>query len=66
MARGHQKIQAQQKNAEKKAKMKKGSSQDAKKSAAAALKFSCTVCKVSCPSAGDSDLFAILIVCVFL
>ena len=47
MARGHQKIQAQQKNAAKQAQLKKGKSSDQKKAAAAALTFSCSVCKVS-------------------
>jgi len=45
MARGHQKIQSQQKNAEKQAKMKKGQSSDQKKAAQAALVYSCAVCK---------------------
>ena len=44
MARGQQKIQSQQKNAEKRAKSKKGSSQ--LKAAGAALVHSCPVCKV--------------------
>ena len=44
MARGQQKIQSQQKNAEKKAKQKKGSSQ--LKAADKALIYSCTVCLV--------------------
>ena len=44
MARGQQKIQSQQKNAEKQAKLKKGTS--SKKSANAALVFSCSVCMV--------------------
>ena len=44
MARGQQKIQSQQKNAEKAAKLKKGTSQ--KQSANAALVFKCTVCMV--------------------
>eukprot|EP01135_Chromosphaera_perkinsii_P009259 Nk52_evm11s1705 gene=Nk52_evmTU11s1705 len=47
MARGQQKIQAQQKNAQKLAKAKKGV--DNKKSAQAALKFICTVCKSQMP-----------------
>jgi len=46
MARGQQKIQSQQKNAEKQAKLKKGQGTDQKKSAAAALVYSCAVCKV--------------------
>ena len=50
MARGHQKIQSQQKAQEKAAKIKKQeghSASDQKKSAAAALKASCAVCKVN-------------------
>ena len=50
MARGHQKIQSQQKAAEKAAKLKKQqghSANDQKKAAAAALKAVCSVCKVS-------------------
>ena len=46
MARGHQKIQSQQKNAEKKAAMKKTLSHDQKKAAQKALVHTCTVCKV--------------------
>lgn len=46
MARGQQKIQSQQKNAEKQAKLKKAGATDQKKSAAAALVFQCSVCKV--------------------
>lgn len=49
MARGQQKIQSQQKAAEKQAKMKKQaghSATDQKKAAAVALKASCSVCKV--------------------
>jgi len=52
MARGHQKEQSKQKNAKKNeamAKQKGHSVHDQKKSAAAALTFSCTVCKVCCP-----------------
>ena len=45
MARGQQKIQSQQKNAEKRAKQKKGASQ--LKAADKALVYSCTVCLVS-------------------
>jgi len=48
MARGQQKIQSQQKNAEKQAKAKKGGL-DQKKSAAAALVYSCAVCKTQMP-----------------
>ena len=47
MARGQQKIQSQQKNAEKQAKMKKAQGADQKKAAKAALVFTCSVCKVS-------------------
>lgn len=47
MARGQQKIQSQQKNAEKRAKQKKGTSQI--KSAEKALVFSCTVCMSKMP-----------------
>eukprot|EP00795_Rhopilema_esculentum_P008411 gene8411-14390_t len=47
MARGQQKIQSQQKNAEKRAKSKKGTSQI--KSAGAALVHSCPVCKSQMP-----------------
>jgi len=50
MARGQQKIQSQQKNAEKQAKLKKGGSlADQKKAAAKALTFVCTVCKSQMP-----------------
>eukprot|EP00794_Sanderia_malayensis_P011844 gene11844-13074_t len=47
MARGQQKVQSQQKNAERKAKAKKGTSQ--LKAANAALIYSCTVCKSQMP-----------------
>jgi hypothetical protein len=47
MARGQQKIQSQQKNAEKQAKMKKAKGHDQKKAAAAGLTFKCGVCMVS-------------------
>ena len=49
MARGQQKIQSQQKAAEKAAKLKKAQGQskkDNEKTAAAGLKSSCSVCKV--------------------
>jgi hypothetical protein len=49
MARGQQKIQSQQKNAEKQAKLKKAAGSDQKKSAAAALVYSCAVCKTQMP-----------------
>jgi len=45
MARGQQKIQSQQKNAEKQAKMKKAKSGDNKKSAQAALVIICPICR---------------------
>ena len=50
MARGQQKIQSQQKAAEKAAKLKKMQGQtlkDSKNAAAAGLKASCSVCKVN-------------------
>lgn len=50
MARGHQKEQSKQKNAKKSeqmAKQKGHSAADQKKSAAAALTYSCPVCRVS-------------------
>jgi len=47
MARGQQKIQAQQKNAERQAKLKKGTSQKA--SANAALVHQCSVCMSRMP-----------------
>ena len=46
MARGQQKIQSQQKNAERQAKMKKKGT-DQKKAAQAALKIVCPVCSFS-------------------
>lgn len=49
MARGQQKIQSQQKNAEKQAKLKKAQGTDQKKSAAAALVYTCSVCKTQMP-----------------
>lgn len=48
MTRGQQKIQAQQKNAAKQSKAKKGS-HDQKKAAQAALVYSCPVCKSQMP-----------------
>lgn len=47
MARGHQKIQSQQKNAKKQAEMKKAKGHDQKTAAKAALVFTCLVCRVS-------------------
>jgi hypothetical protein len=49
MARGQQKIQSQQKNAEKQAKLKKAAGSDQKKSAAAALIYKCSVCMTQMP-----------------
>merc|ERR1712083_229709 len=52
MARGQQKIQSQQKAAEKAAKLKKAqgnSKKDNEKTAAAGLKSSCSVCKAQMP-----------------
>jgi len=48
MARGQQKIQSQQKNAERQAKLKKGGTSQ-KKSANAALVHKCTVCMSTMP-----------------
>merc|ERR1711933_241138 len=45
MARGQQKIQSQQKNAERQAKMKKAKGSDQRKAAQAALKIICGVCR---------------------
>lgn len=44
MARGQQKIQSQQKKAQKMEKLKKSASHDQKKAAAAALNYKCKVC----------------------
>ena len=46
MARGHQKFQSQQKNAQKQEKLKKAQGHDQKSAALKALVFTCTVCKV--------------------
>lgn len=46
MARGHQKFQAQQKNAKKQADIKKSKGHDQKAAAKAALVYTCTVCRV--------------------
>ena len=49
MARGHQKFQSQQKNAQKQEKLKKAQGgPDQKAAAQKALVFTCTVCKVCC------------------
>ncbi len=50
MARGHQKIQSQAKNAKKQAEMKKAKGHDQKAAAKAALVFTCLVCRVSMKS----------------
>uniref|UniRef100_A0A3Q4BR76 Small EDRK-rich factor-like N-terminal domain-containing protein n=1 Tax=Mola mola TaxID=94237 RepID=A0A3Q4BR76_MOLML len=47
MARGHQKIQSQQKNAKKQAELKKAKGHDQKTAAKAALVFTCLVCKLN-------------------
>ncbi|KAJ7370053.1 hypothetical protein OS493_034496 [Desmophyllum pertusum] len=49
MARGHQKFQSQQKNAQKMEKLKKAQGHDSKSSAQKALVFTCTVCKSQMP-----------------
>lgn len=49
MARGHQKLQSQQKNAKKQAEMKKAKGHDQKTAAKAALLFTCAVCKSQMP-----------------
>ncbi|KAF1381676.1 hypothetical protein PFLUV_G00156420 [Perca fluviatilis] len=49
MARGHQKLQSQQKNAKKQAEMKKAKSHDQKTAAKAALVFTCAVCRSQMP-----------------
>ncbi|KAM3596535.1 uncharacterized protein V6R79_016212 [Siganus canaliculatus] len=49
MARGHQKIQSQQKNAKKQAEMKKAKGHDQKTAAKAALVFTCLVCRSQMP-----------------
>ncbi|XP_072530807.1 zinc finger protein 706 [Salminus brasiliensis] len=49
MARGHQKIQSQQKNAKKQAEIKKSKGHDQKTAAKAALVFTCGVCRSQMP-----------------
>ncbi|KAK3511878.1 hypothetical protein QTP70_027468 [Hemibagrus guttatus] len=49
MARGHQKIQSQQKNAKKQAEIKKSKGHDQKTAAKAALVYTCGVCRVPPP-----------------
>jgi len=53
MARGQQKIQSQQKNAEKQAKKKKAAAGDQKKAAAKALKVICASCRLAMMSQSD-------------
>ncbi|KAG8570314.1 hypothetical protein GDO81_011206 [Engystomops pustulosus] len=49
MARGHQKIQSQQKNAKKQAEQKKKQGHDQKAAAKAALVYTCSVCRTQMP-----------------
>ena len=49
MARGQQKIQSQQKNAAKQAKLKKGAGGDQKAAAKKALIYTCPVCRTQMP-----------------
>ncbi|XP_061074603.1 zinc finger protein 706 [Conger conger] len=49
MARGHQKIQSQQKNAKKQAEAKKSKAHDQKAAAKVALVFTCAVCRTQMP-----------------
>lgn len=56
MARGHQKIQSQQKNAKKQAEMKKSKGHDQKMAAKAALVFTCSVCKVHLAPVGIKSI----------
>ncbi|GMS96787.1 hypothetical protein PENTCL1PPCAC_18962 [Pristionchus entomophagus] len=49
MARGQQKVQSQQKNAEKQAKLKKAQGTDQKTAAMASLIFKCSVCMAQMP-----------------
>ncbi|XP_016321746.1 zinc finger protein 706-like isoform X2 [Sinocyclocheilus anshuiensis] len=58
MARGHQKIQSQQKNAKKQAEIKKSKGHDQKTAAKAALVFTCGVCRVSVANARSQALQA--------
>ncbi len=56
MARGQQKIQSQQKAAERAAKQKKAQGHDQKKAAKAALVYQCTVCKVGMQRNATSNI----------
>ncbi|NP_001086664.1 zinc finger protein 706 L homeolog [Xenopus laevis] len=49
MARGHQKLQSQQKNQKKQAEQKKKHGHDQKAAAKAALVFTCSVCRTQMP-----------------
>uniref|UniRef100_A0A3B3TA63 Zinc finger protein 706 n=1 Tax=Paramormyrops kingsleyae TaxID=1676925 RepID=A0A3B3TA63_9TELE len=49
MARGHQKIQSQQKNAKKQAEAKKSKGHDQKAAAKVALVYTCAVCRTQMP-----------------
>ncbi|XP_073488156.1 zinc finger protein 706 [Lithobates pipiens] len=49
MARGHQKIQSQQKNAKKQAEQKKKQGHDQKAAAKVALVYTCLVCRTQMP-----------------
>ncbi|GAA6065804.1 zinc finger protein 706 isoform X2 [Tachysurus ichikawai] len=55
MARGHQKIQSQQKNAKKQAEIKKSKGHDQKTAAKAALVYTCGVCRS--PTRGHEPQF---------
>lgn len=64
MARGHQKIQSQQRNAKKQAEQKKAKGHDQKTAAKAALVFTCSVCKVSMGLSQEQNGLSIFISCV--
>lgn len=64
MARGHQKIQSQQRNAKKQAEQKKAKGHDQKTAAKAALVFTCSVCKVSMRLTQEQKGLFISISCV--
>ena len=69
MARGQQKIQSQQKNAEKQAKMKKQKGHDQKSAAAKALTFKCKVCMVRSSSficTSSSSIITIIFLCAWM
>ena len=60
MARGQQKIQSQQKAAEKAAKLKKQKGHDQKSAAAKALTFKCKVCMVRMAFTAATNMFVSL------